>query len=77
MSIIIIDRSSLSETGGDWAGNVYFLTTCPSTCVGACISKIARWLTIQLTAPLLDFVNNNPSGFADAYFDFASIKIYE
>jgi len=24
----------------------------------------------------VDYVNNNPSGFVDAYFDFASIKVY-
>ena len=24
----------------------------------------------------LDYVNNNPSGFVNAYFDFASIRIY-
>ncbi|KAG6835744.1 hypothetical protein H0H93_015045 [Arthromyces matolae] len=42
---------------GDWAGNVYSQSTCPSTCV--------------------DYVNNNPAAFADAYFDFASLNIYK
>ncbi|KAG7445068.1 glycoside hydrolase family 16 protein [Guyanagaster necrorhizus] len=42
---------------GDWAGNVYASSGCPSSCV--------------------DFVNNNPSAFADAYFDFAWVKIYD
>ncbi|KAF8152573.1 glycoside hydrolase family 16 protein [Crassisporium funariophilum] len=41
---------------GDWAGNAYAQSGCPSTCV--------------------DFVNNNPGSFAEAYFDFASIRIY-
>ncbi|PFH48249.1 glycoside hydrolase family 16 protein [Amanita thiersii Skay4041] len=41
---------------GDWAGNVYGSSGCPSTCV--------------------DFVNNNPSAFTNAYFDFASLKVY-
>ncbi|KAF8636312.1 hypothetical protein AX17_003632 [Amanita inopinata Kibby_2008] len=41
---------------GDWAGNVYSQSGCPSTCV--------------------DYVNNNPSAFVNAYFEFASIKIY-
>jgi len=41
---------------GDWAGNVYQNSGCPSTCV--------------------DFVNNNPTSFKDAYFDFASIRTY-
>jgi len=41
---------------GDWAGNVYAASGCPSTCV--------------------DFVNNNPSAFEDAYFDFEWLKIY-
>ncbi|KAF5313916.1 hypothetical protein D9619_013047 [Psilocybe cf. subviscida] len=42
---------------GDWAGNVYSQTSCPSTCV--------------------DYVNNNPGAFKGAYFDFASIRVYE
>ncbi|RDB27908.1 putative glycosidase C21B10.07 [Hypsizygus marmoreus] len=41
---------------GDWAGNVYSSSGCPSTCA--------------------DFVNNNPSAFTNAYFDFQWLKIY-
>ncbi|KAF8633140.1 hypothetical protein AX17_004641 [Amanita inopinata Kibby_2008] len=41
---------------GDWAGNAYSESGCPSTCV--------------------DFVNNNPSAFREAYFDFEWLKIY-
>ncbi|KAG6835745.1 hypothetical protein H0H93_015046 [Arthromyces matolae] len=41
---------------GDWAGNVYSSSGCPSTCV--------------------DYVNNNPSAFVNAYFDFASLMVY-
>ncbi|KAK0202504.1 endo-beta-glucanase [Desarmillaria ectypa] len=41
---------------GDWAGNVYASSGCPSSCV--------------------DFVNNNPGAFADAYFNFAWVKVY-
>ncbi|KAK0188599.1 endo-beta-glucanase [Armillaria mellea] len=41
---------------GDWAGNVYASSGCPSSCV--------------------DFVNKNPGAFADAYFDFAWVKVY-
>ncbi|KAK0501620.1 endo-beta-glucanase [Armillaria luteobubalina] len=41
---------------GDWAGNVYSTSNCPSSCI--------------------DFVNNNPAAFVDAYFDFAWIKVY-
>ncbi|KAF8069103.1 laminarinase [Lyophyllum atratum] len=41
---------------GDWAGNVYGSSGCPSSCV--------------------DFVNNNPSAFSNAYFDFQWLKIY-
>lgn len=26
--------------------------------------------------PMLDYVNNNPSAFSNAYFDFAWLKIY-
>ncbi|KAL0946423.1 hypothetical protein HGRIS_012646 [Hohenbuehelia grisea] len=42
---------------GDWAGNVYQFSGCPSTCV--------------------DFVNNSPEGFVDAFFDFASITVFQ
>ncbi|KAF5341821.1 hypothetical protein D9611_001175 [Ephemerocybe angulata] len=42
---------------GDWAGNVYGQSGCPSTCV--------------------DYVNNNPSSFRDAYFDFAAMRVYQ
>ncbi|KAK0458705.1 endo-beta-glucanase [Desarmillaria tabescens] len=41
---------------GDWAGNVYSTSNCPSSCI--------------------DFVNNNPAAFADAYFNFAWVKVY-
>ncbi|TFL02781.1 laminarinase [Pterulicium gracile] len=42
---------------GDWAGNDYGESGCPSTCV--------------------DYVNNNPSAFRDAYWDLQWLKIYE
>ncbi|THH13545.1 hypothetical protein EW146_g6682 [Bondarzewia mesenterica] len=42
---------------GDWAGNAYSSSGCPSTCV--------------------DYVNNNPSAFTNAYFEFSWIKVYE
>ncbi|KIM37388.1 glycoside hydrolase family 16 protein [Hebeloma cylindrosporum] len=42
---------------GDWAGNAYGQSGCPSTCV--------------------DFVNNNPTAFRGAYFDFAAVRVYE
>ncbi|KDR71891.1 hypothetical protein GALMADRAFT_102381 [Galerina marginata CBS 339.88] len=42
---------------GDWAGNVYSQSGCPSTCV--------------------DYVNNNPSAFTNAYFNFAAIRVYQ
>jgi hypothetical protein len=42
---------------GDWAGNAYSQSNCPSTCV--------------------DYVNKNPKAFKHAYFDFASIRIYQ
>ncbi|KAF8635427.1 hypothetical protein AX15_000416 [Amanita polypyramis BW_CC] len=41
---------------GDWAGNAYGQSGCPSTCV--------------------DYVNNNPSAFRNAYFDIEWLKIY-
>ncbi|KAI0065071.1 2 beta-glucan [Artomyces pyxidatus] len=42
---------------GDWAGNVYASSGCPSSCV--------------------DYVNNNPSAFNNAYFTFHWVKVYE
>ncbi|KAG9310378.1 glycoside hydrolase family 16 protein [Chiua virens] len=42
---------------GDWAGNVYPSSGCPSNCV--------------------DYVNNNPSAFSNAYFEFNSLNIYQ
>jgi len=30
-----------------------------------------------LTPSLKDFVNNNPAAFENAYFDFASIRVYQ
>ncbi|EAU81587.2 hypothetical protein CC1G_02603 [Coprinopsis cinerea okayama7 len=41
---------------GDWAGNVYHQSNCPSNCI--------------------DFVDNNPWAFQDAYFDIANIRVY-
>ncbi|KAG6333764.1 hypothetical protein ID866_5326 [Astraeus odoratus] len=42
---------------GDWAGEAYSSSGCPSTCV--------------------DYVNNNPQAFTGAYFQFASIRVYQ
>ncbi|KAI0700431.1 endo-beta-glucanase [Cytidiella melzeri] len=42
---------------GDWAGNVYSTSGCPSTCV--------------------DYVNNNPAAFDNAYFQFNSVRVYQ
>ncbi|KAF8888569.1 laminarinase [Infundibulicybe gibba] len=55
VAAVVVDLSILFS-GGDWAGNVYGSSGCPSSCV--------------------DYVNNNPSAFTDAYFDFAWLKIY-
>ncbi|KZW03327.1 glycoside hydrolase family 16 protein [Exidia glandulosa HHB12029] len=41
---------------GDWAGNQYASSGCPSTCV--------------------DYVNNNPAAFANAYWDIAALRVY-
>ncbi|KAI0260952.1 2 beta-glucan [Gloeopeniophorella convolvens] len=42
---------------GDWAGNVYGNSGCPSTCI--------------------DYVNNNPGAFSNAYFELDWIKVYQ
>jgi hypothetical protein len=63
--------------GGDWAGNVYQDSGCPSTCVGMFYCFISTVLA-NVTDDVwnIDFVNNNPASFKDAYFDFASIRTY-
>ena len=61
--------------GGGWAGGVYEQSGCPSTCVGTfrkCFLTPDNHTDIQNT----DFVDNNPASFVDAYFDFASIRVY-
>ena len=62
--------------GGDWAGNDYSQSGCPSDCVGmssaSCIEKRKAADTIQS-----DYVNNNPSAFTNAYWDVASVRVFE
>ena len=36
-----------------------------------------KFLSKHLITRFIDFVNKNPSEFADAYFDIASIRIYQ
>jgi hypothetical protein len=61
--------------GGDWAGNVYSASGCPSTCVG----MFSQFFSFPTIADVwdIDFVNNNPASFQNAYFDFASIRMYK
>ena len=63
----------ISALGGDWAGSVY-PSRCPSTCVGEYLSKTVSNLILNMVK---DFVNNNPGAFKNAFFDFASIRIYQ
>jgi hypothetical protein len=62
--------------GGDWAGSddVYSASGCPSTCIGRCSTGFNMEIgNIELN---LDHVNNDPSSFKNAMFDFAAIRIY-
>jgi len=60
---------------GDWAGAVYGQMGCPGTCVGAYPRRLGiTWLT---DCQHVDHVNNNPQAFKDAYFDIASIRIFQ
>lgn len=62
--------------GGDWAGSddVYSASGCPSTCIGRRSTGFNTQIdNINLN---LDHVNNNPSSFKNAMFDFAAIRIY-
>jgi hypothetical protein len=36
----------------------------------------AAWEDLTF-GPNVDFVNNNPGAFANAYFEFNSVKVYE
>ena len=37
--------------------------------------RILRLLTLQ--SVISDYVNNNPADFANAYWDFAAVRVYE
>jgi len=62
---------------GDWAGqdSIFQGAGCPGTCVGKpCLVVFHNEI---LLTNYLDYVNNNPEAFSEAYFDFASIKVYQ
>ncbi|KAF8125507.1 2 beta-glucan [Boletus edulis] len=60
---------------GDWAGAVYSSDGCPSTCVGE-LHEIDLCFEPKLIGRS-DYVNNNPSAFANAYFEFNALNIYQ
>jgi len=61
--------------GGDWAGSTYSQGTgCPSTCVGEFLPNPPAAVSEVHSK---DYVNYNASAFTDAYFDFASIHVYQ
>ncbi|PPQ94921.1 LOW QUALITY PROTEIN: hypothetical protein CVT25_004407 [Psilocybe cyanescens] len=64
---------------GDWAGTAYGQSGCPSTCIGTKLDSTYETLILMspLSRSVLDFVNNNPDAFVDAYFDFAAIRVYQ
>ena len=73
--IASLDRIFFHQiAGGDWAGGVYPQSGCPSTCVGMCLIYVQQCFLITLFR--LDYVDNNPEAFKDAYFDFAALRVY-
>jgi hypothetical protein len=62
--------------GGDLAGSpdVYARSGCPSTCIG--VWSFSRGYTHFFTFPA-EFVNDNPSAFSEAYWEIASLNIYQ
>ena len=61
--------------GGSWAGVVYTSDGCPGDCIGE--SLIDRDREFYLAVRLLDYVNNNPSAFTNAYWDVAGVRVYQ
>lgn len=65
--------------GGDRAGQQTSFSEagCPGTCVGAFAENAQNISQIKLTQNLIaDYVNNDPTAFADAYWDIASLRVY-
>ncbi|TFY70103.1 hypothetical protein EVJ58_g41 [Rhodofomes roseus] len=60
---------------GDWAGqsSVYSSAGCSGTCVGEVILPSSCKLLLM---PAADYVNANPGGFSNAYWDVASVHVY-
>lgn len=61
---------------GDWAGSSFASDGCPGTCEGALLFLFSV-VHARLISFRADYVNDNPSKFADAYFDIASVRVYE
>lgn len=70
--------SHLYSTGGSWGGAVYSSDGCPGDCTGMPRFQL-HWqshLYRTLTSFFLDFVNNNPANFTNAYWDVAALRVY-
>ena len=62
---------------GDWAGAVFSSDGCPGDCTSACYLPCVLPV-LYANVPLLPaYVDQNPSAFSNAYFDIASLNIYE
>lgn len=68
-----MQRLMIVILGGDWAGNVYGNSGCPSTCVG---KHIISHIVLRYQQIIIDYVNYNPWAFQNAYFDFGAIRVY-
>lgn len=70
-----------SIIGGDWAGqqSIYAGAGCPGTCVGELLTFSIQTLIHQCSTKFLpvDYVNNNPSAFSNAYWNFAALRVYQ
>jgi hypothetical protein len=41
------------------------------------VSDASRILYYRVLMPYLDYVNNNPSAFANAYWNIAAVRVYQ
>lgn len=67
--------SFVSPLGGDWAGNVFTSDGCGSDCTSAYIFRFGCSSRMMMFVPA--FVNENPSSFTEAYWDFAALRVYQ
>ena len=65
-------------TKGDWAGNDWSTSGCPAGTCPDCMTMNFNYrdTDVKLTDPPSIVVNNNPSEFAEAYWEINSLRVY-